>query len=130
MEWLTDLGSIASILGIPSIFALLVFLHKKHISILKAQIALLESEKEWMKETTPDRLIQRLESRLNAYEMLLEDKEQLIDSQEQDYTNKMQKLKAKISELHRDQEIFNLMEDVRMGKDYRYDILVEQQKNK
>ncbi len=130
MDWLTNIGSITSIVGIPSVFGLLIFLHKKHISILKDRIALLESEKRSLKENTPDKLVELLESRKKAYEILLQDREQLIDSQKQDYENKIQELDNKITELRRDEKILELMEDHRMGKDYRYDILVEQQQEK
>ena len=119
MNTLSELGAIFSIVGIPSIFALVIYFHRKHIEIMKEKIQLLEAEKKHMENSTSDKLMELLERRKRAFEVLLSELDELSESKEKIETQK-DELKARVYELadqikklKRDNEILEVMSDPR-----------------
>ncbi len=99
MNLLREIGTIMSAVGIPSIFGFLIYVHKKHISIMNERIALLESEKQRLEANNTDRLLVLLESKKREFEILLEDKEQLIQTQSDKYEEKISQLEFAFNSL-------------------------------
>lgn len=117
MEILQAVGAIFSILGIPSLWAVVFYLHKKHVAILQERMHLLE-------ERSPEKLAKILESQKTLYEtqlsMLEIEHRKELEKEKEQSTELIKKFEEEIKTLRTSLE---LMDKYWSGDDYRYDIL-------
>lgn len=111
MNSLTELGAIFSIIGIPSIFALVIYLHRKHIEIMAERIKLLEEDKKRLEIATSDNLMTLLVKRKTEFDIILGDLMESKEITEHELKERVEDLNKQMFALQRDNEILELMSD-------------------
>lgn len=113
MDTIELVSAIFTILGMPSIFIIIFYVHKKHINILKERIKILE-------ERSPEKLLQVLEASRKL-------SDEYITNQEKQYNDKIKYLEKSIMDL---KNTISIMNKFWSGEDYRYEILKGSTDNK